>query len=373
MPITKNEKTIVNTYFHYDFTTIEDEAHQLDFLLGGLKETYEKFDSYGWRQQLWKLTIAVTSVSNSREVDVETDFGFFVSALKQLIEEAWMVLETRNDVGFQHQYLSLNWVRNPYTSRMSLLDRENRYRISYFSRHAGQVTVLSLAESRNFFLVFEDFFQQLDVIRWMKLLDVWFEFATRDETIVSGGYDYSPLETYGQLLRLVEACYLVDNFRAEPSFYPPNEHLFDRDHVMLELDVETDDCYNPFMQLSRLFIESTLPEMRNSLAHWMDFAKHQEKLYAQNEPATLILLHSNMCKLLEIGWLISHTEEMPAYWLDRGKFDPDGNQGLINVAEEDCLFLSSKEKQSPKIALKSFYTKNLWFHDLRVDLKDALY
>lgn len=359
----------MNTEFHFDFTEIYDEDDRMDVLLGDLRNVYCRFTHDEWREQLWKVTVAVSS---STQQPAE-GLGQFIDNLKELIEAAWSALQLRTRTNYKHEYLSMPWTENPYAIEEEKLSDYHKHLTSHLQYHKGKVTMLSRKEVGDFFLVFDDFFQQLDVISWPKLLDAWLDFANSESAITDSGYDYTPLDTYHHLLRLIEACHLVENFGIVRQFYPPNKHLFLVDNHMLELYAETYDSCNPFLQLSWIFIEDTLPEIRNSLAHWMHCAKNKDKIYDQDEPATLILFHSDMCKLLEIGWLILYTREMPTFWLDPKKFDPDGNQTLINLSEEKCLFLTKKEQRFPKKALRKFYKKHSWFHYQRIKLKDALY
>lgn len=143
---------------------------------------------------------------------------------------------------------------------------------------------------------------------------------------------------------------------------------------MLKLYSETYDGFNPYLQLSWIFTEYSLPEMKDDFLHWMDCAKTKEKIYTQDEPATLISLSSNVIKLLEIGWLILYTPEMPKHWLHPATFDPDQDKDIqVNIQEELLSFLSKKEQHMPDKSLRKFYKKHSWYHYQRMCLNEALY
>lgn len=366
---------MMNTDFHFKLSCMEEEEDQLGLLLGELRGAYRAYTFHEWSSELWKMTLAASAdmYNENTENQPEQDFRDFVSKLKELVKAAWNALQLKKRSDFKHEYLGMVWKANPYAIVEEKLHDVDRYRTSYLRGHNGKITSLTQDEVRDFFLVFESFFQQLDIIAWLKLLDIWLDYSKSKSSIVSDGYDYAPLETHRQLLRLVEGCYLADDFGFCPTYYPPNNHFFYRDYTMLELYSETYDGYNPFLQLRWIFTEYSLLELREAFLHWMDCAKNKEKIYTQNEPATLILLCSNMCKLLEIGWLILHTQEMPQHWLHPKTFDPDGENSQVNIQEESCVYLNKKEQLNLEKALRKFYKKHSWYHYQRMKLNDALY
>jgi hypothetical protein len=363
----------MNTDFHFDITTIKDEYERVSFLLGKLCRAYRTFDIADWKEQLWKLTVAASSDTHEYNTGEQIDFNTIVSGLKGLVEEAWAAMQVKERFSFQHEFLSMPWKVNPYAIKIEKFNDTKRYYTSYLREHSGKITVLSRSEINDFFLVFEGFFRQLDVISWLKLLDTWLKFAETDSSIICSGFDYAPLETYLQLLRLIEACYLADEFGFSSGYYPPNNYLFDRDYMMQELYSETYDGYNPFLQLTWIFCDYSLPELKKAFHHWMDCAKNKEKIYSSNEPAQLLSLHSDVVKLLEIGWLLIYTEEMPQHWLNPETFDPDNEYSQIHIQEEECVTVSDKEKYSPNKALKKYYKKHSWYHYQRMNLNDALH
>lgn len=319
---------------------------------------------------LWELKVAVSSNTYEHDNGKQVDYSQTISGLKELVEEAWTALKLKQKINFQHEYLAMAWKANPY----GIKDKKLRqHHTSHLLNHSGKVTVLGRNEVSDFFLVFEDFFQQLDIINWLKLLDYWLEFAEKEPSIVESGHDYLPMETYMQLLRLIEACYLADDFGFCQGYYPPNSNLFYVDYTMQELYSETYDGYNPFLQLSWIFNEYSLTALKEAFCYWMDCAKNKEKVYALNEPAQLVLLHSDVVKLLEIGWLLLYTEEMPEHWLDPKLFTSDSEFSQIHIQEEEYSELSNKEKRKPKKALINYYSKHSWYHYQRMVLNDALY
>lgn len=362
----------MNTDFHINFATIEEED-QLDYLLGTLRSRYCELSLSSWKSQLEKLLYAATSDTYSAKEKTNADFGQFIAQLKELVEAAWTCEQQRKRSDYKHEYLLIPWKNNPLGLSLNKFNEQDLHLTSYLRMHDGKITILSQEEAGNFFLVFDRFFQELDVVSWRKLLDLWHRFAESHSSIVSGGYDYEPQETHRQLLRLLEACYLADRFGFCPTYYPPNSHLFHRDNMMLELYSETCDGYNPYLQLTWIFTAYSLPELMGGFLHWMDCAKNKEKIYTREEPATLILLCSDVIKLLEIGWLILYTMEMPEHWLDPKTFDDNVGHSLVNTKEESLSFLCETEQLNPGKALRKFYKNNRWYHYQRMNLNDALY
>lgn len=363
----------MNTDFNFDFTTSGDENDHLDYLLDALIRKYNRYSLHEWKVGLSRMKQAVVTDSyESRETNCNY-FNEWVPAVKEIIEEAWLVLEKRRYTRFEHEYIGMRWENNPYAFKTDDIRESNLFRTSYLRAHQEKITVLSEEETRNFFLVLEDFFQQLDVVSWLRLMDKWLEFSLLPDSISASGYDSTPLETYHQVMKLIEACYLMEDFRFAPGFYPPNIHLFTIDNMMLELYSETYDGYNPYLLLSYVFERYSLSGLKNDFSYWMKCAKNKDEIYAKDEPEELLALHSNIVQLLEIGWLILYTQEMPKHWLNPETFSSDFDVNQVNIEEEVYTHLKGKERKNPGKALRKFYKKHNWYHYQRMTLEDALY
>lgn len=357
--------------FTPDFFEFEEDQH--DYLFGNLRDLYCRYSIDKWKGKLEKLTNLVTNREYATKLNKD-DVTPFISEIKNIIEEVWFVLLKRDRMEYEHEYLGIEWKSNPYALKKSNIHETDKYRTSFKRVFKGKVTLLSSREVRDFFLVFEDFFKQLDVMSWLRLLDKWNIYASSgDGGITEEGYDYTPHETCRQLQRLMEACYLMDNFAMAPRFYPPNSHLFDIDYMILECYSETYNGYNPFLLLASLFTIYDLPELKKEFSYWMHCAKNKEEIYTENEPASLLWLHSNIVELYEIAWLILYTPKMPEHFLNPAKMDDDFDIREVNFKIETYSYLSTEEQNNPKKALRDFYKKKSGFHFQRMTLKDALY
>lgn len=362
----------MNTDLNFDFTKIEDKEEQTDYLLSPLRRSFCKYTIEEWTKKLVEFTNAVYSDTHEVE-NKRIDYSEFTASIKVLIREAWLALQKRNRTGFTHECIGMPWKKNPYSLDVHKICDSHRYRTSYKRNFDNKITLLSAEETRDFFLVFDDFFNQLNVLSWIDLLDIWLKFSASESSIISNGYDYTPHETHRNLQRLIEACYLASDFVFSPTFYPPNAHLFAIDYMMIELYSETYDGYNPFLMLGGIFSEYELSKLKSEFAYWMRCAIHQNEIYNKDEPCFLLSLHSIVTQLLEVGWLILYTEEMPAYWLDPEKMDADFDCHKVNTKEEAYDYLKTNEQADPAKALRKFFKKNSWFHYKRMNLNQALY
>ncbi|MDF2518272.1 MAG: hypothetical protein K0R59_3568 [Sphingobacterium sp.] len=362
----------MNTDFNFLPDSFEDERDKIDYLFCYLRRLYRQHSLVEWKKGIEELAQVVSNNYCESHL-VEQDFLPFVSEIKKIIEEAWCVLQKRNRMEFKHEYLGIEWKQNPYALKKKNISEDHQYRTSFKRQFQNKITMINEYECRDFFLVFDDFFNQLDVINWLKLMDKWAEFSVRGKGLISECYDYTPNETSRHLQRLFEACYLMDDFVFCPRFYPPNSELFRIDYMMLNCYSETFNGYNPFLLLAYLFTEYELSELKNSFSYWMYCAKIQTEVYKNDEPATLLGLYKDIGQLLEIGWLILYTKDMPEHWLDPARMDSDFDMTKVNIKEEVLTFLSREEQCNPRKSLHNFYKANSWFHYQRMTLEDALF
>ncbi|QIH32494.1 hypothetical protein [Sphingobacterium sp. DR205] len=362
----------MNTDFNFIPESFEDEEDKMDYLFGHLRWLYGQHSLVEWKKKIEEL-VQVISNNYCEAHLVEKDFSPFVSEIKKIIEEAWCVLQKSNRMEFKHEYLGIEWKPNPYALKKKNISEHHQYRTSFKRQFQNKITLINEYECRDFFLVFDDFFNQLDVINWLKLMDKWAEFSLGGKGLISECYDYTPHQTSHHLQRLFEACYLMDDFVFCPGFYPPNSQLFHIDYMMLNCYSETYDGYNPFLLLAYLFTGYELSELKNSFSYWMYCAKNQTEIYSKDEPGTLLGLYKSIGELLEIGWLILHTLDMPEHWLDPARMDSDFDITKVNIKEEVLTFLSREEQRNLRKSLHNFYKANSWFHYQRMTLEDALY
>lgn len=179
----------MNTHFHFDFTTIEDQDDRLDYLIGDLRHKYSKLSLRNWKEQLQELFNEVISDNCETKQKANVDFERFVTSLKELIEAAWVCGKMKERCDYEHEYLSIQWKTNPLSLPLNKFSEKDRFLTSHLQIHKGKVTALSREEVGNFFLVFDRFFQKLDVVSWVKLIDLWQEFGESDSSVVCNGYD----------------------------------------------------------------------------------------------------------------------------------------------------------------------------------------
>ena len=144
---------MMNTDFHFDINTVDDEYERVSFLLGKLSRAYCTFDIADWKEQLWKLTVAVSSDTQGCDNGEMIDFSSIVSGLKSLIEESWAAMQVKERFNFQHEYLSIPWEANPYAIETEKFNDYQRYHTSHLREHSGKIIVLSRSEISDFFLV----------------------------------------------------------------------------------------------------------------------------------------------------------------------------------------------------------------------------
>ncbi|WP_196937865.1 hypothetical protein [Sphingobacterium pedocola] len=305
----------------YYFPDKNDDEY-VDYFVSGMHRSFWDRDYKTIKQNLWLLTKAV--VSFGWENTEEVDHGRTVIFLKKMVTAAWRCKEYMEREKYTHPSFHLKWEENPFYQRPTDQDHEYNDRNKPYLMHEGKIQHLSVAEVRDFTLAIDHFFEQLNVLDWLALLDKWEEYSRKVESIASEGWDEHPLCTYDELRRLIEITYLGDSFyynHPVEDGLVHNGHFFDADYVITKLDATNTGVYNPLEQINWIFGDYTVYELKEEIDYWFDCAIDETKIWNKAEPGKLIDFHDWIICLYEAGWLLLQGEEVPAKWLDPHLFE----------------------------------------------------
>jgi uncharacterized protein (UPF0297 family) len=344
----------MNTDFHY---IPDNQKEQIEHILCDVTSVFNQYGYENLKADLWNLTKSVTSENYEGKI-ITTNFSPIVNALKNLVEGSWQLLEKKKRFNFKDPYFEVKQVINPY--RQSLKDRSYNDGIinSHLARFKGAIQYLSKEESLNFEIAIGHFFNQLNVLDWTKLLDSWELYAASNTSIAGNGEDQSPLDTYEHLMKLIEISYLVNEWDYSRCQISPNEHLFDNETIINQLDLEDMESHNPLVHINMIMADYNAGMLKIEIADFFDSACSKDTIWKTEEPGHAIKFCEKLICLWEAGWLLIQSDEIPDSWMDPNQFENCEVPKRADLPEDLFIHhLKKKEIKNPARALSKIYRK----------------
>jgi len=342
----------------------------LDLIAEVSNDIQDVFTPYGFlalKNDLWELAKAV--IQGKCEKQDEPDFSSLLATLDKLIEGAWQLLEYKNRLPFYQSSLNMLYDKNPYFFKDEDTNRPDICTVDYLIAFEDQFTMLTKEEVRDCFIALGKFFSVIGILDWKWLLKKWTLFINSDTTVFNRGWDYSPLTTYEYLLKLVEALYLVTYWSNAESLPECNEHLFIEEKAIIEMDYKHTRNCNPLQQINWSYEQYNASILKDEVEVWFACSEEKERLWNKDEPAELIKIYTDVVRLLEAGWLLTQSNEIPISWLHSNGLDPKQEE---NSLEHVVRNLTKEQCDNIHITLANLY-KSTSIGGIRRELKDRLW
>ena len=336
-----------------------DDEEYIDHITHEFLRPLRFFGYEELKESLWYLTKAVTA--QDPEQDYKTkDYGNVISTLKDLINGAWILKDRMRREQYTPPFFNVEWVVNPYRQKVKHQDRDYSKRNKPSIIVRGEFQQVDTREVSNFALALDDFFSRISVVEWSLLLDRWGEYAKKQDSIAPSGWDDQPLDTYENLLTLVEVAYFVKSaYYCEflPECMPHNEHLFDNDFTIIHLDAVNTGKYNPLEHINRIMHRYNASLLKQEIGDWFDCGIEQDRIWDKDEPGKLVRIYEDVAILLEGGWLLTQGDEVPSTWLDPDAFEDFDTPMLEEGGGLKEHHLSKKQVKNPHRALSKVYRR----------------
>lgn len=311
------------------------------------------------KRELWSLTKNVTAQDYEGDFKAK-DYTKGINTMKDLINGAWIFKDRMRREQFSPPLLNVDWVINPFCQKEKHQDWEYNKRNRPLVLARGELQCLSTSEVRNFTSALDDFFSPLSVVEWGSLLDKWYEHTNKSDSIASSGWDDQPLDTYENLLRLVEVAYLVQDlsyceFIQEGA--PHNELLFEDNYTIMHLDAGNTGKYNPLEHINWIMHRYNATSLKKEIDDWFDCGIEKDWIWEKGEPGMLVRIYEDVATLLEGGWLLTQGNEVPGFWLDPDTYEHFELPKLEEKGQLKVCHLTDKQLAKPNRALSKIYRR----------------
>lgn len=194
------------------------------FLEGGIYEAFEfeSFDSL--RERLRKLFMALTSRTQKTE-DEQRQLQITLDKLILMVKGCHYFLHHKKRLNYEEEWIDIKWLKNPYRCLEKYRHRSDEKLNHHLAHFDYDFTQLSREEVQNFTKAFKSFFSLMDLSSWLNLFDDYKQCLSENESLLEWCVDNTPLKTYEQLLKLIEACIIALHW-ANIDYPPPNAHLY---------------------------------------------------------------------------------------------------------------------------------------------------
>lgn len=282
------------------------------FLEGGIYEAFEfeSFDSF--RERLRKLFMAVTSRSQKTE-DEQRQLQITLDKLIMMVKGCHYFLHHKKRLNYEEEWIDIKWLKNPYRCLEKYRHRNDEKLNHHLAHFDYDFTQLSREEVQNFTEAFKSFFSLMDLSSWLNLFDDYKQCLSQNESLFEWCVDDTPLKTYKQLLKLIEACIVAFHW-ANIDYPPPNAHLY------LSFLNTTYECYrdaNPIEMTNMLFCEVSYDELRKNILELYSGCRERRQEFTMKPDD----LRFNLRWLIQTGWLLLQTNYFPEDWLSPDSFD----------------------------------------------------
>jgi len=247
----------METKYHTKYP--EEGDHIIECQQLELKMFFEKNKLWKLKQDLNEMTRDILSYE-----ETEKDYSKLIKRLKFLVNYGWDLVFQDHKYQIRFEQESFTYFKNPFYLKKSTQSAEFRQRNSGLSGFYGDITSLTLKEASDIYAVLNQFYNEISVVSWLKLLDDWL-YASEEE----GGLwqfvqnDENPIKTQRFLLNLMESLYLFSrpDFLSSAVEYP-TIYLFNSrtSYKDMDLDIDAVDQYNPYFWLEHVFSSKTVED-----------------------------------------------------------------------------------------------------------------
>ncbi len=337
----------------------KDDDEYVDHLTHEFLWPFQFFGYEELRKQLWSLTKAVTAQDPEHDYKTQ-DYSKVIEMLKELINSAWIFKDRMKREEYTPPLLNVEWVTNPFRQKSKHQDPDYGKRNRPGVVAKGGLQHLGTQEIKNFMIALDDFFSRISVVEWCLLLDKWQEYANKWDSIASSGWDDQPLDTYENLLKLVEIAYLVRDlsyceFLQECA--PHNEHLFEDDYTIIHLDAGNTGKYNPLEHINWIMHRYNATLLKQEIDDWFDCSIEKDQIWSKAEPGKLVGIYEDVATLLEGAWLLTQGDEVPSSWLDPDTYEHFEGPKLEEGQRLKEHHLTENQLANPHRALSKIYRR----------------
>lgn len=286
----------------------DDDSIAWFLLEGGVVQFFEQTNFSVFNKSLWQLLVAVTSVKDISKGKKKSLLRT-LEQIKLMVNGCNYFLHHKERWNYKENWRDRTWCKNPYRCLKKYRTKEDEKLNHHLSSFKEPLSLLTRKEAQDFILAFKNFFAEMDLSSWLKLLDDW-EFCLTNNQSLFICTDYAPLKTYEKLRKLNEACVICFEQTTMRSL-PPNHHL-----IVDYLSWGYADNYyasaNPFEIIGDVFHGQGHEDVRNYIFDLFPKEPKERKLSAKE----LRNIRYTLTSLLISGWLLLQTDYYPEVWLD---------------------------------------------------------
>ncbi|WP_437917692.1 hypothetical protein [Sphingobacterium sp. LRF_L2] len=336
---------------------------QCYLLEGGIYQAFEceSFDSF--RERLWKLFMALTSRSQTTDEE-QRQLQITLDKLILMVKGCHYFLHHKKRLNYEEEWIDVKWLKNPYRCLKKYRHRDDEKLNHHLAHFDYGFTQLSRAEVQNFTEAFKSFFSLMDLSSWLNLFDDYKQCLFENESLFEWSVDDTPLKTYAQLLKLIEACIIAVHW-ADIDYPPPNAHLY---LSFFNMTYESYRDANPIEMCSMLFFDVSYDELRRDILE-LYAGCHEPQQGFTMKPNDL---RFNLRWLIQTGWLLLQTNYFPEDWLSPDRF----NWLICPIPESEIKYwrpknLSVKQREKLAKTLSKVYF-DVEVHDLLCAVENRL-
>jgi|GEM_PF-959829 len=295
----------------YHIKHYAEKEHIIESQQAELSRFFEKNKLNKLKNDLNQLTIEVLSEEPSKK-----DYRKFVKKLKFLVNFGWELVFQSHRYELRFDVECIDFITNPLYLKESLQTPKFRQRNLGLSGFYGDITNLSVVDAADIYKVLNDFYNEISVISWLKLLDDWL-YVTEEDSNIWGYYgaDDNPLKTQIFLNRLIESLYLfsMPDFLVQAINIPTTHLLYNRT-VYQDMDVDGLEHFNPYYWLAYMFNEKSVDDYISDLNRLYKPVSEDEAESLSNN--AYYNLGSDFRVMIRTVWMNIQCEVLPRDWTE---------------------------------------------------------
>lgn len=334
-------------------TDFEIEEEKAEELVSHVDYIFTRHRLEDLREQLSQLFILVNDGSSSNVYIKKKQIKSLCKLLHKILDDCYETSRASKKEGFKINESIKKLVKGPCSSReLAYADLfEQKMHI-----HDGKIIYLDFAESLDIYVFFENFFSYDSVVKWKERIDLWKKYALRRDSLHDTVEDINIFESYTQLLKLLEAAYLLREWGLRSHPNSPVSFFFHNEDKCFYIAVEA--MFNPFEYLNFILRNQNCHTLKKQLRLWRDAAITKGKIWTYGEPTELIWCHDYFQAMVETGFLIKHCDYIFENWMDKrtwsARYEPL-KEGVSYKLEDHHL--TDQEIKNPFLAIDDIFGK----------------